>query len=306
MIHRSTYKKVRIADKFSAFLLCASGCTTQMAGRKPVEVLYEPDPVKACDEVKKSVLYRRAVVLIGDFSLRQDDKQVLPRGERMLMVKSDWTVIIHRDSFSAQPVLAWEKCDSIRVVCGDPLSLVAEKEEEENAKVDSPGAGGVPIRFRSLEADFNKIFAVISTNLVDGTILLEPGDGELLTAVLLKPELIEPGFKPLPANGEMKSGFVDLIGIDAHGNKTVVFLTKGEGTYKNVAELSRYIASVRRHLNSGENIRGILAAPSASEKAKVKLSEYGFEFRRIDLRDVKDVLSYYKAQLDTARGDTVV
>jgi len=269
-----------------------------MAGRKPVEILYEPDPEKACEEIKKSALYRRSLVIVGDFLIRQDGSQTHLNGERLLMIKSDWTIIVHRDNFFSEPILAWEKCDALRVLCGNPLSVVAEKEESEYETSLEEIGDGLNKRTHTLEVEFSKVYAVMSTNLVDGTILMEPGDSELLTAVLLKPEIIETGFKPLPSNGELKSGFVDLIGIDSRGNKTVVYLSRKEGTYKKVAELSRYIASVRRHVTTGESIRGILAAPSISEKAKARLVEYGFEFKKLDLADVGVTLSYYRSQVN--------
>ncbi|MGC8614423.1 MAG: endonuclease NucS domain-containing protein [Thermoprotei archaeon] len=271
-----------------------------MPSRKPVELLYEPDPSKACEEIKKSLLYRHSLIVIGSFSIRKDGQPYLANGERILLIKSDWSIIVQRDNFSTQAVISWDTCDSVKVLCGDVVSVVAEKEEADES--GARGGNGILERLHSLEFDFNRVYAVVSTNLVDGTLLLEPGDGELLTAVLLKPELIETGFKPLPSNEELKSGFVDLIGIDSRGQKTVVLLTKKEATSKNVSELSRFIASVRRHVSEGEEVRGILAAPSISPSALAKLRDYNFEFKRIDLDEVSEIISYYRSEIGERIG----
>ncbi|HEV51110.1 MAG TPA: DUF91 domain-containing protein [Thermoprotei archaeon] len=271
-----------------------------MPSRKPVELLYEPDPSKACEEIKKSLLYRRSLVVVGSFSIRRDGQPYLANGERILFVKSDWSLMVQRDSFSTEAVVSWEACDSVKPLCGEKLSIVAEKEEI-NESEKEPGSG-ILERLHSLEFDFDHVYAVISTNLVDGTMLLEPGDGELLTAVLLKPELIETGFKPLPSNDELKSGFVDLIGIDSKGLKTVVLLTKKQANGRNVVELSRYIASVRRHVSDGEEVRGILVAPSITNAALAKLREYNFDYRCIDLQEVSEILSYYRNEIGEKIG----
>ncbi|MDP7974803.1 MAG: endonuclease NucS domain-containing protein [Thermoprotei archaeon] len=262
----------------------------------PLHVLESPATDEACEEIRKALAYKNALLIIGSFSMKENGGNSYPQGERILIIKSDWSLVVHRDSMFSQPMMNWEKCDNIRSTCDDHVLLLVEREEERN---DASDLG----QTRLLEIDFSRIYLIVEMNLMDDTLFAEKGDGELLVAVMLKPELLELGFVPHSTSQELRSGFVSVVGADSRGRKTVALLTKSEAGTRHVSELTRFIASVRGHVKK-EDIRGIIGAPSISRAGAERAKEFGYDFKKIDLTAVEKILALYKQGLGNPANTT--
>ncbi|MCK4884719.1 DUF91 domain-containing protein, partial [Candidatus Bathyarchaeota archaeon] len=76
-----------------------------MSNRKPVVTLENPTVEKAAEFIKEAVSKRKAVILVGncwvDYKGRASSK--LEPGERIVMIKEDGSVLVHRP-FGYEPV----------------------------------------------------------------------------------------------------------------------------------------------------------------------------------------------------------
>lgn len=101
------------------------------------------------------------------------------------------------------------------------------------------------------------------------------------------PEVIEPGLSVLDREVPTDVGGIDLFARDARGVLVVVELKRAKASHEAVHQLSRYVESVRSA--TGETVRGILAAPSATAPALAQLGKLGLEFRELSaLPDLDD------------------
>ncbi len=64
---------------------------------------------------------------------------------------------------------------------------------------------------------------VSALNLSDsGDFLLHASEDDMHRAILLKPELLEEGFKPISWEKKVEPGFVDIYGEDKNGKLVIV------------------------------------------------------------------------------------
>ncbi|MDR9382406.1 MAG: endonuclease NucS, partial [Natronomonas sp.] len=74
------------------------------------------------------------------------------------------------------------------------------------------------------------------------------------------------------------AGAVDIYGEDDEGRTVVVELKRRRVGPDAVGQLHRYVEALERNLHTDAELRGILVAPSVTERAKAILTEEGFEF----------------------------
>ena len=75
----------------------------------------------------------------------------------------------------------------------------------------------------SVRVTFNNVYMVTSLNLTDsGDFLLHASEDDMHRAILLKPELLEEGFKPISWEKKVEPGFVDIYGEDKNGKLVIV------------------------------------------------------------------------------------
>ena len=106
--------------------------------------------------------------------------------------------------------------------------------------------------------------------------VLRGSEAEMQRALAHDPGIIEPGLTVLDRELPTDVGGIDLFARDRHGRLVVVELKRAKGTQEAVHQLARYVASVRRF--TGEDVRGILAAPAMTRPALTQLAAAGLEF----------------------------
>ncbi|PSP46193.1 endonuclease NucS, partial [Halobacteriales archaeon QH_6_66_25] len=71
---------------------------------------------------------------------------------------------------------------------------------------------------------------------------------------------------------------VDIFGEDAEGNAVVVELKRRRFGPDAVGQLNRYVEALRRDLHADATVRGILVAPSVTDRAGRLLERRDLEF----------------------------
>ena len=205
------------------------------------------------------------VTIFGECTVDYEGRAVstLGPGDRHVMCKPDGTVLVHTDE-GHQPV-NWQPpgCTHEISIEDDVLTLRSERSTPEEELL---------VQFRGIEH-------VAAFDVTDPEELSLTGTEEdLRERVLDEPELIEPGFTPLSTERETPAGAVDIYGEDANGQAVVVELKRRRVGPDAVGQLARYVEALERDLHDDADVRGILVAPSVTDRARTLLAERGLEF----------------------------
>jgi RecB family endonuclease NucS len=238
-------------------------------------VLVNPKLTEAASIIEKAFAQRRTVIVTGKCQVHYTGraKSTLEPGERILIIKEDGSLLVHRP-VGYEPV-NWQPPGSVFHVQTKEGTL------EVHAVRQKPR--------ESVRVSFDTVFMVSSLSLVDsGEFLLHASEDDMHRAILLKPSLLEEGFKPISYEKKVEPGFVDIYGVDKNGKLVVVEIkrkTAGKGA---VLQLAKYIDSVKSKAN--RELRGILAAPSLAKDVQRLLATLGLEFKTLDPKKCAEIL----------------
>ncbi len=247
-----------------------------MSSQKHVVILENPRMDEETEKsIKKALAQRKNLLLIGncwvDYKGRASSR--LEPGERIVIIKEDGSVLVHRPS--GYEAVNWQPPGCIfqsRIKYGVlHMKAVRRKLAE------------------SLHIYFNHIYLLSILKLKDtGEFSLHATEEDMQKAVLLKPSIIEPDFKPISFEKKVEPGFVDVYGIDKEG-KFVVVEIKRKAAGRNAAlQLSRYVKAVQGTVN--REVRGILAAPNIAKGTQKILAMLDLTFKPLDPRKCAEVL----------------
>ena len=259
-----------------------------------VRTIARPSLAAARDAVADALERGAVVTVVGRCTVEYEGRATssLGPGDRHLMVKPDGTVMVHTAA-GRQPV-NWQPpgctCAVERVVeapaGSDAGEAVAERDAGEGvAESDGGDDGHLLVRStRSTPAEellvaFERVLQVSAFDLADEESLSLSGTHEdLKDRILDEPGLVEPGFTPLVTERETAAGAVDVYGEDVDGRAVVLELKRSRAGPDAVGQLERYVDALDRDLHADASVRGILVAPSATDRARRMLAERGLEF----------------------------
>ena len=227
--------------------------------------LDDPSVDAAVEFVADALDRDELVTLFGRCTVDYDGRAAseLGSGDRHLMLKPDGTALVHTGE-NQKPV-NWQPPGCTHTVSLDGEKLVVESYRS------SPDERLI-VRFAAIA--HAAAFAVSEPEPLDvvGT------EADLKARILDEPELIEAGFQPLVTERETPAGAVDVYGTDSEGRTVVLELKRRRVGPDAVGQLDRYVDALRRDLHADAEIRGVLVAPSVTERAAALLDEKGLEF----------------------------
>ncbi|SEP86486.1 endonuclease NucS [Natrinema salaciae] len=238
--------------------------TNRESGQR-TETLQGPTPTAARDVVADGFDREAIVTVYGRCTVDYDGRASshLEAGDRHVMLKPDGAALVHTDE-GQQPV-NWQPpgCDH-DVFCEDG-TLVLESRR--------------PTPEERLCVRFQEVLQVSAFAGTDETELALVGTEEDLRRRILKePALLEAEFTPLATERDTPAGAVDIYGEDAAGRAVVVELKRRRVGPDAVSQLRRYVDALERDLHADAAVRGILVAPSVTDRANRLLTEHGLEF----------------------------
>ena len=252
-----------------------------MSKEKSVITLENPTIEKSAKFIKTALSERKVVILVGNCSVdyRGRANSKLEFGERILMIKEDRSVLVHRP-FGYEPV-NWQPAGCLfqtRVI-GDILQIRAIRKKQSE----------------SVKLSFDNIFLVSILKLKDtGDFFLHASEADMQKAILIDPSLLEDGFTPITYEKKVEPGFVDIYGQDIEGKLVVVEL-KRKGAGRDAAlQLSKYVNFLKTVTQ--REIRGILVAPSLAKGVKTILTNLELEFKALDPKKCADLLQKSDSQ----------
>jgi endonuclease len=189
----------------------------------------------------------------------------LPAATRLLMLKSDGSVLVHADAGGYKP-LNWMT----------PPTVV---EEDERALIVRKRAGRSEER---LEIRLLDVLADTDHDLDDGTPLEKDGvEADLQEALAAQPDALGETLRLVRREWPTDLGPVDLMCRDADGG-WVAIEVKRIGTIDAVEQLSRYLERIRLD-PAKHSCRGLLAAQHVKPQARTLAESRGLGCVEVDL-----------------------
>lgn len=188
----------------------------------------------------------------------------LADGDRIIIIKSDKTVLVHQPTGSV-PINYMKEGSSFRVSSdGERVELHCTNSRE------------------FLTVRMHRVYSHDFLELSDGQKLQITGSEKDMSQMIYNnPELIEKGFRPLSMEEHTKFGFIDVFGFDVSNTLVVVECKRYSADHKAVEQLNRYVKKIKQ-AKGLKTVRGIIAAPRITAAAEMHIREFGFEFRRIN------------------------
>jgi RecB family endonuclease NucS len=239
--------------------------TSAIAGGEPPVTLSDPAHADALDTVTAAINQGDLVTLFGRCIVDYDGRasSSLGAGDRHVTLKPDGTVLVHTDE--GQKPVNWQPPGCTHEPSTDDGALLVRSRRKTPEEE-------LLIRFENLRH-------VAAFDVTDPEELSLSGTEEDLRERLLDdPSAVEPGFTPLATERDTPAGAVDVYGEDAEGRAVVVELKRRRAGLDAVGQLERYVDALRRDLHADREVRGILIAPSATERTRNLLAEQGLEF----------------------------
>ena len=246
-----------------------------MSQRKPIDTLKTPTVEKAAAFIKAAVADRNAIILVGncwvDYKGRASSK--LEPGERIIMIKEDGSVLVHRP-IGYQPV-NWQPTGCMFQIRskGDMLIVRAVRRKPSE----------------SVNITFDHVYLVTSMKLIDrGVFSLHASESDMQQAILLEPSLLEEGFVPISYEKKVEPGFVDVYGMDRDGRLVVVELKRRTAGRDAALQLAKYIDYIKTVAK--RDLRGVLVAPHLAKGVQTVLTSLGLEFKALEPKKCAEVL----------------
>ncbi|MCJ7613833.1 endonuclease NucS [Candidatus Bathyarchaeota archaeon] len=246
-----------------------------MSNRKPVATLENPTVEEAAEFVKAAVSERKAVILVGNcwVDYKGRASSTLEPGERIVMIKEDGSVLVHRP-FGYEPV-NWQPagCMFQTRATGEVLQVRAIRKKPPE----------------SVKLSFDRVFFISAMKLIDrGEFSLHASEADMQKAILFDPCLLEEGFAPISYEKKVEPGFVDVYGVDREGRLVVVELKRRTAGRDAALQLAKYVDFVKTMAH--REIRGILVAPRLAKGVQALLTGLGLEFKALDPKNCADTL----------------
>lgn len=231
------------------------------------------------EELRQALYKKNTVILVARCTISYEGRasSKLGEGERIVIIKEDGAVIVHRP-FGYEPVNYQPPGSIVTVEEGNGiLKLIILR----------------PRIHEKMSVEIKEIKHFYSSRLEDQAEFQMWGDEEdLKQAILLDPvsmlgeelELIDSEFSLGSA------GYADIVFRDKKGDLVVVEVKKKTADVTAVYQLKRYVDKIKRESGKNLAVRAILVAPKFTHSAIVALKREGLEYREISLQFARKVL----------------
>ena len=234
-----------------------------------------PSLEDAAKLIEKAFAQRRTLIVAGACQVNYVGRasSTLEPGERILIIKADGSLLVHRP-VGYEPV-NWQPAGGVFhvQVKGNSLEVhgVREKPRE------------------SVRVTFSQIYVVSALSLDDsGDFLIHASEDDMHRAILLKPELLEEGFRPISWEKKVEPGFVDIYGEDKNGKLVIVEVKRKTASKEAALQLSKYVEPIKAKVN--REVRAVLVAPSLAKDVQRILVTLGLEYKALDPKTCAEVL----------------
>jgi len=208
------------------------------------------------------------LMLIGNCMVeyRGRARSLLDWGERVMMIKPDGAVLVHRPVMR-EPV-NWQPTGS-----KTDFSVKDEQLILRSRHTNPPEK--MKITLRSLKL-------IVVSSLCDNANLAITGmEADVVNQIISDPGVIEEGLRISKREKHVKSGMIDLFGYDKDHVPVIIEVKRSLASISAVQQLRMYVNDVKRDVKKA-NVRGILCAPRVPDMVKKLLSDYDLEWKEVE------------------------
>ena len=231
---------------------------------------------ESVEKIRQALLKKEIVIVIGLCEVFYEGRaaSTLGLGERVLMIKSDQSILIHRPT-GYEPA-NWQPPNSKIELRIEDDTLILEARRLNPSEM--------------LTIRFHKIYHILSQKLHDDAVFsMYATEEDMKKAILAEPSIIEEGFHPIEEERKLKpSGFIDLFGVDSSGRLTVIEIKRRNATIEDIQQLTQYVNSIEREF--GVRPRAIIVAPGVQRSAGRMMQMHNIEFRCLTPRKSIEIL----------------
>jgi len=252
-----------------------------------VRTLRSPAPREALTALSDAVDAGALVTVHGRCRVVYDGRasSELGPGDRLVVLKPDGAALVHTDE--GRTPVNWQPPGS------DHAASVRDGALRVRSTRSSPD--------ERLDVTFDEVYQLTAMQPTDESDLsLVGSEADLREAVLAEPTLVADWFEPTATERETSAGPVDVFGRDGAGRPVVVELKRRRVGPDAVGQLRRYVDAVERELGVDRDasereasddrddatgpppVRGVLVAPSVTDRAAALLDEHGFDHVPLD------------------------
>ena len=240
-----------------------------------------PTLEKALSIVLNTLNQKKVLVLVGTCTVEYQGraKSTLSLGDRILIIKRDGAVLVHRP-------IGYAPVNYQRPGC-----IFYAKLEKNRLKIEA-----IDQKHREyMRIIFYSVKLAACLDLEDkGEFALYVTEEDIRRVILANPESLEEGFRPISIEKEVEPGFIDICGIDKNNKLVIVELKRKKADKAAVTQLFKYVNDIKR--KSKREVRGILAAPSITKDAHTLLISLGLEFKKINIKECMNLLRRVKGK----------
>ena len=247
-----------------------------MSSQKPLVALEDPTVEEAAEFVRNALSKRKALIIVGNcwVEYRGRASSKLEPGERIVMIKEDGSVLVHRPA-GYEPV-NWQ-----------PPGCLFQTRSADNL-LEVKAVRRKPSE--SVRVFFDRVYLLSALSLVDrGKFSLHASEEDMQRAILHQPEILEQGFKPISYEKKVEPGFVDIYGIDQDGKFVVVEIKRKTAGREAALQLAMYVDSVKGTVS--REVRGVLVAPRLAKGVQRLLATFKLDFKALNPKRCAEILS---------------
>ena len=208
------------------------------------------------------------LMLIGNCMVeyRGRARSLLDWGERVIMIKQDGAVLVHRPEMR-EPV-NWQPTGSKTDFSVKDEQLILRSRHTKPPEK-------MKITLRSLKL-------IVVSSLCDNANLAITGmEADVVNQIISDPGVIEEGLRISKREKHVKSGMIDLFGYDKDHVPVIIEVKRSLASISAVQQLRMYVNDVKRDVKKA-NVRGILCAPRVPDMVKKLLSDYDLEWKEVE------------------------
>ena len=241
-------------------------------------VLVSPSLREAHAEIEAGIEARKLVVMVATCSVSYSGRagSQLGEGDRLIILKKDGCALVHRGR-DYQPV-NWQPsgCVIKASLNEDSLTVKAVR----------------PSPLESLVVTAKQIQFLGTFHLDDkAEFQMHASEQDMQRAIILQPEIVEPGLKVVDFEKKVPPGFVDVYGIDSEGNTVVIEIKKDPAGFPALKQLSEYLKYLQPA--PGKRLRPFIVAPSLAKGVQPTLTRERIEYRQLTLQRSAEIIKQH-------------
>ncbi|GAB7091715.1 endonuclease NucS [Halorubrum luteum] len=257
-----------------------------------VTSVHDPTHREALWELEAAFERGDLISVFGRCTVSYDGRAAseLGSGDRLLVLKPDGAALVHTDE--GRTPVNWQPPGSTHhaAVRDGRLRIRSERTNPDE----------------TLLVRFSELHQLSAMGITGGRELeLHGSEEDLRTRILERPELVDPGFEPRETERPSSAGPIDVFGVDDAGTPVVVELKRRRVGPDAVGQLTRYVTAIREEYGvdsdarsddgltadgdtDGIEVRGVLVAPSVTDRAAELLADRGFDHVAVGPTEASD------------------